>query len=75
MRVIVPIAFALLFLTGCAFYLQWRYDYHQEKKAQQCDHKEYFKVFNGMIISKNKTIDSLKFVIKQKEFRLNQSNK
>jgi len=75
MRVIAAIIYTLILFVGFVLYFDWRYNYRQEKKAQQCDHKEYFKVFNGMIISKNKTIDSLKFVIKQKEFRLNQSNK
>lgn len=75
MRAILPILFVMLFITGCAFYFQWRYKYHQENKPQQCDHKEFMKIFNGMLISKNKTIDSLKFVVKQKNFEIKQLKK
>lgn len=75
MRAIVPIFFVILFLTGSAFYLKWRYNFHQENKAQQCDHKQFMKVFNGMLISKNREIDSLKFVVKQKNFEIKQLKK
>jgi len=75
MRAIVPIGFFLLFILGVAFYFKWRYEYHQQKEPQHCDHKQYFRVFNGMLISKNKTIDSLKFVIKQKNFEIQQLKK